>query len=92
MDVLVTDKTGTLTEGRISFIAALDPAGAADDEVLRLGLLATEADLPDSRPARPAATRWTPRSGQAPRGAARGTRRRPAARGSGCCRSTTTGG
>jgi Mg2+-importing ATPase len=42
MDVLVTDKTGTLTEGRITFTAALDPSGAASDEVLRLGLLSTE--------------------------------------------------
>ena len=37
MDVLVTDKTGTLTEGRISFIAALDPAGAHRDRLLALG-------------------------------------------------------
>src|SRR6185503_19328914 len=27
MDVLVTDKTGTLTEGRIGFTAAVDPDG-----------------------------------------------------------------
>jgi len=45
MDILVTDKTGTLTEGRITFRAALDPAGTACDEVLLLGLLATEGDL-----------------------------------------------
>jgi Mg2+-importing ATPase len=44
LDVLVTDKTGTLTEGRISFSAALDPSGGPDDDVLRLGLLATEHD------------------------------------------------
>jgi Mg2+-importing ATPase len=45
MDVLVTDKTGTLTEGRISFTAAL-PAGPASnpDDVFRWGLLATEVD------------------------------------------------
>jgi Mg2+-importing ATPase len=45
MDILVTDKTGTLTEGRIAFTAALpvDDATTADD-VLLLGLLATEAD------------------------------------------------
>jgi P-type Mg2+ transporter len=47
LDILVTDKTGTLTDGRISFTAALDPAGTADDDVLRLGLLATEADPRD---------------------------------------------
>jgi Mg2+-importing ATPase len=44
MDVLVTDKTGTLTEGRIAFVDALDPEGLPDDRVRRLGLLATEAD------------------------------------------------
>lgn len=44
MDVLVTDKTGTLTEGRITFTAALDPAGVDSTQVLRLGLLATETD------------------------------------------------
>ena len=27
VDVLLTDKTGTLTEGRIGFLAALDTAG-----------------------------------------------------------------
>jgi Mg2+-importing ATPase len=47
MDVLVTDKTGTLTEGRITFTSALDPAGSPSPEVVRLGLLATETDLSD---------------------------------------------
>ncbi|WP_037070109.1 magnesium-translocating P-type ATPase [Pseudonocardia acaciae] len=44
LDVLVTDKTGTLTEGRIDFTAALSPDGTPSDEVFRLGLLATETD------------------------------------------------
>nr|WP_193561341.1 magnesium-translocating P-type ATPase [Mycolicibacterium hodleri] len=44
LDVLVTDKTGTLTEGRITLIEAVDPAGAPTESVLRLGLLATGAD------------------------------------------------
>ncbi|MDT7651446.1 MAG: P-type Mg2+ transporter [Pseudonocardiales bacterium] len=44
MDVLVTDKTGTLTEGRITFTAALDPTGAQSAQVLLLGLLSTETD------------------------------------------------
>jgi P-type Mg2+ transporter len=43
MDVLVTDKTGTLTDGRITLTAALDPSGASDERVLLLGLLSTES-------------------------------------------------
>lgn len=45
MDVLVTDKTGTLTEGSISFVTSLpvDPA-VAPEQLTELGLLATEAD------------------------------------------------
>ena len=42
MNVLVTDKTGTLTEGRITFTSAIDTAGMASDRVRLLGLLATE--------------------------------------------------
>ena len=50
MDVLVTDKTGTLTEGRISFTGALDPpARTSDGDLLRSGLLATEADYAEAR-------------------------------------------
>jgi Mg2+-importing ATPase len=45
MDVLVTDKTGTLTEGKISFTTALAVAPGVDaGDVLRFGLLATEVD------------------------------------------------
>ena len=45
MDVLVTDKTGTLTEGKISFTTALPAAPNVDPtDVLRFGLLATEVD------------------------------------------------
>jgi Mg2+-importing ATPase len=44
MDVLVTDKTGTLTEGRITYTGALDPAGEASTTALLLGLLSTETD------------------------------------------------
>ena len=45
MDVLVTDKTGTLTEGAISFSGAI-PVGPATSsaELFTLGLLSTEAD------------------------------------------------
>ncbi len=44
IDILITDKTGTLTEGRISLVDAVDPAGTHDDMVLRAGLLATDVD------------------------------------------------
>jgi Mg2+-importing ATPase len=43
VEVLLTDKTGTLTEGSIVFKDAIDPAGQPSDEVLRFGLLANEA-------------------------------------------------
>lgn len=39
MTVLCTDKTGTLTEGRLVLHAALDPAGQASEEVARLAWL-----------------------------------------------------
>ncbi|MFE4541597.1 magnesium-translocating P-type ATPase [Arthrobacter sp. NPDC056727] len=45
MDILVTDKTGTLTEGKISFTGALPATpDVSDAGLLTLGLLATEAD------------------------------------------------
>ena len=42
IDILITDKTGTLTEGRISLVDTVNPAGAHSEAVRRLGLLATE--------------------------------------------------
>jgi Mg2+-importing ATPase len=44
IDILVTDKTGTLTEGRISLVDTVTPAGIHSDSVLRLGLLACDVD------------------------------------------------
>ncbi|MFV8317466.1 magnesium-translocating P-type ATPase [Mycobacterium sp. 23] len=44
IDILITDKTGTLTEGRIRLVETIDAAGAPADAVLRLGLLATDVD------------------------------------------------
>jgi Mg2+-importing ATPase len=44
IDILITDKTGTLTEGRISLVDAVDPTGTRDNAVLRAGLLATDVD------------------------------------------------
>jgi Mg2+-importing ATPase len=50
MDLLVTDKTGTLTEGRISFTAALPTApGISAGGLFTLGLLATESDYAESQ-------------------------------------------
>jgi Mg2+-importing ATPase len=43
IDVLFTDKTGTLTEGHISFERAIDPTGAESTDVLTLGLVCNEA-------------------------------------------------
>ena len=45
IDILITDKTGTLTEGRIELIDAVDPAGNYAESVLRSGQLATDVEL-----------------------------------------------
>ncbi len=47
VDVLITDKTGTLTDGRISLIGGFGPDGAPADSVVTLALLATEGDIAD---------------------------------------------
>ncbi len=48
IDVLFTDKTGTLTEGHISFERALGPTGGDDPDVLTLGLVCNEASVAGS--------------------------------------------
>lgn len=45
VDVLFTDKTGTLTEGRLTLHAAIDAQGKASDEVLALGTLCNDATV-----------------------------------------------
>jgi P-type Mg2+ transporter len=45
IEVLFTDKTGTLTEGRISYREAVNANGAPDERVLLLGLLCTDVVL-----------------------------------------------
>ena len=45
IDVLFTDKTGTLTEGHITFARAIDVGGAEDPNVLALGLVCNEATV-----------------------------------------------
>jgi Mg2+-importing ATPase len=49
VEVLFTDKTGTLTEGRISFMRSVGEGGTADDGPLLLGLLGTEAIVEGGR-------------------------------------------
>jgi Mg2+-importing ATPase len=46
LDVLFTDKTGTLTQGRIDYMRTVPAGGASPDEVLRWGLLCTEGGGP----------------------------------------------
>lgn len=45
IELLFTDKTGTLTEGRIAFSAALDAGGESSLAVMRAGLLCNDAVL-----------------------------------------------
>ncbi len=47
--VLFTDKTGTLTEGAITFSAALDASGGPSDAALRAGLLCNDATFAEGR-------------------------------------------
>ena len=47
IEVLLTDKTGTLTEGHISFERAINAAGQPSEDVLRLGLICNEATVED---------------------------------------------
>ena len=50
IEVLFTDKTGTLTEGAITFDQALDPAGRPAAEPLLLGLVCNEATMTTNGP------------------------------------------
>jgi Mg2+-importing ATPase len=49
VDVLFTDKTGTLTAGRIVFERAVDPDAHDDDDVLRLARECTDVTLSSGR-------------------------------------------
>jgi Mg2+-importing ATPase len=44
IDILITDKTGTLTDGRVQLLDAAGPDGAHSASVLRSGLLATDVN------------------------------------------------
>ena len=50
IQVLFTDKTGTLTEGNVSFDASLDPLGRASFDALRMGLVCNDATMTASGP------------------------------------------
>ena len=45
IEILFTDKTGTLTDGKITFARSLDPTGADAGRPLELGLVCNEASL-----------------------------------------------
>ena len=45
VQILFTDKTGTLTEGTITFSASVDPAGNEASDPFRWGLLCNEASM-----------------------------------------------
>ena len=49
IDVLFTDKTGTLTDGRIGLERAIAPDGADSPMALTLGLVCNEADVEDGK-------------------------------------------
>ena len=51
IEILFTDKTGTLTEGRITFDQALDAGGHDSDHPLLLGLVCNEAVVSAGKPA-----------------------------------------
>ncbi len=87
VDVLFTDKTGTLTEGRINFTAARRPAGAPTRDACCAGA-AVHRERPPRRAVMSAATRSDAALWESPaRGRLLG---RFATTGSACCRSTTT--
>ncbi len=50
IDILFTDKTGTLTEGAITFQAALDASGAPSAAAFLLGLVCNEAAMTPTGP------------------------------------------
>lgn len=47
IEVLLTDKTGTLTDGHLAFERAIDENGVASPRAFSLGLLCTEATIED---------------------------------------------
>jgi Mg2+-importing ATPase len=91
VDVLFTDKTGTLTMGRIDFMRALPVGGCEPGTVLRWGLLSTENATPDGERGRWVATRSTRPCG-IPRPRSRSGLGSLVTTRSRCCPSTTSAG
>ena len=75
IEILFTDKTGTLTEGMITYERAIDPSGQASEAPLLLGLLCNEAAVTEHGPV--GGTRWTRPCGLLPRPQREGTSRSP---------------
>ncbi|MEO8697919.1 MAG: magnesium-translocating P-type ATPase [Acidimicrobiales bacterium] len=50
IEILFTDKTGTLTEGSITFDRSLDADGAQSSDALLLGLVCNESTMTDAGP------------------------------------------
>ena len=69
VEVLFTDKTGTLTEGSLVFDRAIDSRGGRKEELTLLGMICTDADLGEAGPAGAAAELQRPRPW--PRGTSR---------------------
>jgi P-type Mg2+ transporter len=68
IEILFTDKTGTLTEGRISFGEAVDAEGVRSDSVLGMALLCTAGDSSDPAASGNALDAATLAAGTAPPG------------------------
>ena len=91
VDVLFTDKTGTLTQGRIDFMRAV-PTGDADS---RIGCCAGGCCAPRTPPRTGCAVGGNPLDQalwDSPRRGLAAGRRSPATPDAGCCPSTTTVG
>lgn len=76
VDVLFTDKTGTLTEGQLALRASIDPAGAWNENVLELGMLCNDAEVQNASiiggtPLDQAILEYARAHGRHPNGAAR---------------------